>query len=276
MLGGKYGLALFLLSLITMKFVLHPPCARLKPYVKHFVVSESSEAQAYKVLPGTSLVMGFQYSGRVSYLNTDGDNKLATAGITGLMDSYRVFKNTANTGSVLIVFEETGAAAFFNQPLNELFGASLSLDNFCSQSELTMIEEKLAIAGDDSARIGIIEQFLISRLHPNPGDTMVEMALQYIHQSKGTIRMADLATALHTSASPLEKRFRRVVGASPKKFASIIRVKNVLGALDQNNGDFAAYLAGFYDQAHFIKSFKNFTSVTPGQYLKTISDLKFK
>ena len=104
-----------------MKFEIHAPCEQLRPYIKHLIVSESDETQSYKVLPGTSLVMGFQYAGRLAYLDNNLENPLATAGITGLTDSYRVFKNTANTGSILVIFHETGAAHFFANPLNELF-----------------------------------------------------------------------------------------------------------------------------------------------------------
>jgi AraC-like DNA-binding protein len=82
--------------------------------------------------------------------------------------------------------------------------------------------------------------------------------------------MSALASLLHTSPSPLEKRFRQEVGASPKKFATIVRARNVLAAMEKGNQDYAEYLLGFYDQAHFIKGFKKFAAVTPEQYLKRL------
>jgi hypothetical protein len=33
------------------RFDIYTPCERLKPYVKHFVISESDEVQTYKILP---------------------------------------------------------------------------------------------------------------------------------------------------------------------------------------------------------------------------------
>jgi len=253
-----------------MKFEIHTPCEQLRLYVKHLVVSESDETRSYKVLPGTSLVMGFQYDGKLAYLDNNIENPLAAAGITGLTDNYRIFKNTANTGTILVIFHETGASHFFANPLNELFGQSLSLEHFFSRVELSDISEQLSMAGNDFERIRIIEQLLINDLHQRSEDLLVKKALLYIHHSKGTIRISELAKKLHTSQSPLEKRFRRIVGSSPKKFASIVRVKNVLSALDQNAEDFTVFEAGYYDQAHFIKEFKTFTSVTPEQYIKEI------
>jgi AraC-like DNA-binding protein len=253
-----------------MKFEIHSPCEQLRPYVKHLVVSESCDLRSYKIFPGTSLVMGFQYTGKLASLDGDKEQPLDSAGITGLTDTYRIFKNTANTGTILVIFYETGASHFFTNPLNELFGQSLSLEHLFSRDELNNILEQLSMAGNDRERIVIVEQLLIRHLYYRSEDLLVNKALQYIYHSKGTIRIGDLAKRLHTSQSPLEKKFRRIVGASPKKFASIVRVKNVLSALDQKTEDFIAFKAGYYDQSHFIKEFKTFTSVTPEQYLKEI------
>jgi AraC-like DNA-binding protein len=253
-----------------MKFEIHTPCDQLKPYVKHIVISENEDMQSYKVFPGTSLVMGFQYTGRLAYLDGDHEQPLATAGITGLTDKFRIFKNTANTGTVLVILHETGASHFFANPVNELFGESLSLDNLFSRDQLNYTSDKLSIAKNDKEKLRIIEQLLIDHLNLRSEDMLVNKALQYIYQSKGTMRMSELAKKLNTSQSPLEKRFRRIVGSSPKKFSSIVRVKNVLSALDQHTEEFTPFMAGYYDQAHFIKEFKTFTSETPEQYLKNI------
>jgi len=169
---------------------------------------------------------------------------------------------------VLIVFRENGAARLLKTPLHELFSESLSLEHFFSQPTLAALEEQLVNAKNDQLRIGLVEAFLIAQLREAPPDLLVTHALEYIHQSKGTIRIGELAKQLNTSASPLEKRFRQEVGASPKKFATIVRARNVLAAMENGQQGYAAYLSAFYDQAHFIKDFKKFASVTPEQYLK--------
>jgi AraC-like DNA-binding protein len=99
---------------------------------------------------------------------------------------------------------------------------------------------------------------------------LVGRALEYIHASKGTIRIAELASLLNTSASPLEKRFRQEVGASPKKFSMMVRAQNIIAAMDNGKQDYADYLSNYYDQAHFIKDFKKSTAITPEQYLKNL------
>lgn len=247
-----------------MAFTTFIPRASLQPFVRQLAIQEAEEQQTYKVLPGTGLVIGFQYNGRLGRVEGDATTPLSTAGITGLQDCYSVFTNTPHIGTVLVFFKEAGAAAFFKEPLHELFRQSISLDNFMLRSTLLLLEEQLREAKNAAARIDIVETFLLSRLHEPAPDQLVLAALSLIHKSGGNIRIQQLAQQLHTSQSPLEKRFRKAVGASPKKFASIVRIKFAINQFNKQPSLTAlGYDAGFYDQAHFIKEFKTFTGDTP-------------
>lgn len=252
-----------------MKFDSYIPCDILKPYIRVLVISESQEADTHKVLPGTEVVIGFQYMGRLSYQENGEENPLSTAGLTGLNDRFRLFSNTAGTGTVLVFFKEGALPSFFRHPVHELFRESVSLENFMLRSELLILEEKLQEAPDDKKRISVIENYLISRMNPAPPDVLVLSALSLIYKSKGNIRIRELIKSLHSSQSPLEKRFRQVIGTTPKKFASLVRFKNTLGNYKaQDSLTSLGYEAGFYDQAHFIKEFKNFTGESPENFFR--------
>jgi len=252
-----------------MKNLSFLPCDILKPFIKSFVISESESESSYKVLPDTGLVIGFQYKGRLSRVDGEKQSTLSISGVSGLADYSRTFKNSANIGTVLVLFKEAGAAQFFKQPLHELFRESISLDNFMLRSELLILEEQLNETKFDEQRISAVERFLIARLKNTEPDKLVLAALALIHKSKGNIRIKELMDQLHISQSPLEKRFRQTVGTSPKKFASIVRLKNVLHHYTTNTSlTELGYEAGFYDQAHFIKEFKTFTGETPEKFFR--------
>src|ERR1700759_3463568 len=142
------------------------PCDILKPYIQSLMLSEADQAQSYTVLPGTSLVMGFQYRGNLAWQQEQTAISLATAGITGILNTFRIFQNTANTGTVLVVFKEAAAAHFFKEPLHELYNESLALDNLVEREELSILEEELSNAGTDEKLIALVEQFLLLRLQP--------------------------------------------------------------------------------------------------------------
>ncbi len=255
----------------AVKFDTYAPCDMLKPFIKAFAVSEAVEENTYRVLPDTGLVIGLQYKGRLSQIVNNSESILAASGVTGLNDSYRIFKNSANIGTVLIYFKEGGAAKFFRHPIHELFQQSLSLDNLMLSSELVLLEEQLYEAREDADRIAVVEHFLISRMRQIEPDNLVLAAISLIQHSKGNIRIKALSEYLNISQSPLEKRFRQLIGASPKKFASIIRLKYALDSYQpQSSLTDLGYNSGFYDQAHFIKEFKTFTGETPEKYFKRV------
>lgn len=254
-----------------MSFQIYIPRDILKPYIKGIFIIESKEASDYKVIPDTAVVMGFQYSGSLAYHDSVKIKQLSKAGITGLMDTYRVFSNAAQTGTVLVVFSETGAAAFFSQEINELFSLSLSLDDLILGSQMDMVTEQLHECKTAQQRITVVENFLENRLNTKQTDELINLAVSIIKQYYGNIRIAVLAEKLHISQGRLEKRFRKVVGASPKKFASLVRMRTLVNKASKEETFTKLGLhAGYFDQAHFIKDFKSFTGETPEQFFKKI------
>jgi AraC-like DNA-binding protein len=246
------------------------PCLALRPYVRLLQVHEAPVAATYAVLPGTGLVLGVQYRGGLAYHASGQRIALAPAGITGICEGFRQFENQAGTGTVLVVFHEGGAAPFFRLPLYELARQSVGLADLLPRPELAALEDALGQATSDEARVQAVEQLLLARLQPPAApDRLVQGALALLHSSHGTLRVAELARQLGSSASPLEKRFRQAVGASPKKLAGIIRLQAALGQHRPGQSlTELALAAGFYDQAHFIHAFQVFTGQTPTAYFR--------
>ena len=172
-----------------MKFDKHFPTERLKPYIKYFVVSENEMENKYKVFPSAGLVMGFQYKGQLATITGKIESRLNSAGITGITDGSKIFKNSANIGTVLIYFTATGFSHFASHPANELFNLSLSLDDIFDKSSITEVEEKLALASSDKHRIEFVEQFLLLQLNDLHADKLIVEAVKIIYQSSGTIRI---------------------------------------------------------------------------------------
>jgi AraC-like DNA-binding protein len=250
-----------------MKFDKHFPIERLKPYIKYYVVSEHELENEYKVFPSAGLVIGFQYKGKLASLKDNDATALSSAGITGMTDGYTIFKNSVDIGTILVYFTEIGFMHFASHPANELFNLSLSLDVIFNKNTVDDVQEKLASAGTDQLRIKIVEQFLVSQLKDIETDKLIVEAVRLIYQSNGTVRIKALNEKLCISQSPFEKRFRKVVGTTAKKFASIIRFNTVLDTMnDKKTLTEICYENNFFDQAHFIKDFKQFTGYTPENF----------
>jgi AraC-like DNA-binding protein len=250
-----------------MRFDKFIPTLQLKPYVKYYVVSENDLKTEYKVFPTSGLVMGFQYRGQLTNIQHETEEKLTAAGITGISDSYKIFGNSAGIGTILVFFTEVGFAHFVSHPANELFNQSISLEYVFDKNIIKETEEKLASALTDKQRIFIVERFLLSQLKDIQKDKLIIEAVKIIYETKGTIKIKELNERLFISQSPFEKRFRKLVGTTPKKFASIVRFNTVLDSLSNTKSlTDICYENNFFDQAHFIKDFKQYTGDSPEKF----------
>ena len=257
-----------------MNFDIHIPIELLKPFVKTYLIIESQNESVNRVVPDTSLVMSFRYKGQVN--NSAGEikkNVLPSSAFSGLRKSVCTFNYSKNTGNILVLFKEARASAFFKEPLHELFEENVSLDNFINHQDLSIIEEQLSGANNNAQRINLIETFLLSRLYDYKPDKLILTALQKIHLAKGVVKIRDLANTLCISQDAFEKRFRRVVGTSPKQFSSIVRIDSIINGRQQKLNDII-FNAGYFDQPHFNRDFKLFTGQTPTDFFKAPSFLQ--
>lgn len=92
-------------------------------------------------------------------------------------------------------------------------------------------------------------------------------ALQHILSRQGVLSVqSDIDTGL--SSRQIRRLFNFYVGDSPKIFAKVVRFQNILRAkpsLQSLRENKLFYDVGYYDQAHFIKEFRNFYGVTPSK-----------
>lgn len=193
--------------------------------------------------------------------------KLAGAWVSGISDSYRIFKHNGNIATILVYFTEVGFSAFSHIWVHELSHQSVSLDNIFARNKIREIEEKLFLAKSDAQRIALLEKFLLSELKEEQIDKLIMMSIQQIYLSWWNIRIKELTDSLYISQSAFEKRFRKIVWSSPKQFSTIVRLNNLIKNIKDwtfTNWDLFRY--GFFDQAHFIKSFKKHTWDTPEQF----------
>jgi len=237
----------------------------LRPFVKRFLVVEFSTAQKDSHLPDTGLVAGFCFKG---YCILHGETKVPQAALTGLWDCARNHEHSANSGVVLASFTATGAAALLRQPVDEFFNGTVALEDVLgSSTELNRVLEQLVEARNHARRIEVVENFLVARTDKARPDAFVSSAVSKIEEAHGMMRIDNLARRVGLSQSALERRFRRVAGTSPKKFASIVRTRHVL-RLRATGADFTSIAAttGYFDQSHFISEFKRITGLAPESF----------
>ncbi len=103
----------------------------------------------------------------------------------------------------------------------------------------------------------MFEAFLLARLRPGPTDPLVASAVRAIGEARGQLRIRALARRLGISQDPFEKRFRRVVGASPKQLESLLRLRHAIESYRPGASlTRLAQEAGYFDQSHFSRELR--------------------
>jgi AraC-like DNA-binding protein len=243
------------------------PSRELRPFVKQFLITESTNGYDHLLLPDTGAVAAFRFKG--SSLR-QGSLHLPRALLSGMYDVPRTLERPARTSVILVRFTETGLAPFLRWSVHNLFDATISMDQVVRRSELERVEEQLAEASQHSERFFILEQFLLRELrHQLEPDPLVQFLVKQIKNKNGIVRIRDLVRNSGLSQSAVERRFWRIMGTTPRKFASIVRFRQVL-QLHSQAGSLTelAYRAGYSDQSHFINDFRRFTAQPPRAFFR--------
>jgi AraC-like DNA-binding protein len=253
-----------------MQMLTFAPTAALAPFVRTFTVLEAPEQTTRLLIPDTAIALGFRYGGSARLLHAEGTTLLPDTPFTGLRSTARRIQTSAGGGMILAMFNEGGATAFFDEPLHEFFGSFVALDQLLPHAEIDRVASRIAGATNHVARVQILEQFLLSRSAGRRPDPLVTAAVRAIRVRHGSVRIATIAAELEIGQDRLEKRFRRSVGASPKQFASIVRVRRAV-ALYRPSISLArlSIEAGYFDQSHFIREFRAATGEAPQRFFRT-------
>ncbi|SMO32295.1 AraC-type DNA-binding protein [Saccharicrinis carchari] len=106
---------------------------------------------------------------------------------------------------------------------------------------------------------------LISKINFN-NDIRIYKAISIIAENSGTLNIEkDIDTGI--SVRQLRRLFKFYIGDTAKTFSQVVRFQNILNAKPSSQSLRQKKLffdVGYYDQAHFIKEFKNFYGGTPG------------
>ena len=92
-------------------------------------------------------------------------------------------------------------------------------------------------------------------------------AIDIILRNFGVVNLKeDIDTGV--SQRQLRRLFKYYIGDTPKSFSKVVQFQNILRAKPSSQSlrkNKLFYNFGYYDQAHFIKDFKNFYGVTPSK-----------
>lgn len=187
--------------------------------------------------------------------------------ITGLQTLSREFGGSGGrVCSVVVRFTPWGAAQLLRENMaafsDTMVGMSDVLGSAVSSLEALLHE----LQGDPAAVSRVVQAYLRQRLPPTAGEQLVRSAVVHVLRSQGRLTVSALTRALGVSERRLERAFRAVVGAPPKRFSRIVRFQAALARLRAGAAPAAvAADMGYADQAHLTREIGALSGLSPGQ-----------
>jgi len=170
-----------------------------------------------------------------------------------------------------IRFYPYGFANFIDLPLNELCNKETPLNILFGNEKAEKLSQKIIQAKTTEDRIEIVEKFLFERLNDKATiDNIVKSTIDTMFLSKGSKHLNAILKDDKPKRRQLERNFNKQIGLTPKQLSKVIRLQATLQMLlNQTTRTLTdiAYESDYYDQAHFIKDFKEFTGLTPKEFL---------
>lgn len=163
-------------------------------------------------------------------------------------------------------FHPEGFIPFSRLPLAQMENRAVPLEELFGQDGL-LLEQQVLQAGTHAARLQLVSDFLSARLLSSESiDRTVKSCVEVMLQLGGQLSVGALSAQTNTNRRQLERKFSSAIGLSPKQLSKIIRLQAALKMLASNQFTSLSALAyenDYYDQAHFIRDFKEFTGMSP-------------
>ncbi len=155
---------------------------------------------------------------------------------------------------------------FFDASAGELVNQLVELKDMPG-TDATAISQRLAYCINFDSRVDLISQYLKTKFHlPRKSDAAILNAIKKIRQFKGQVNIENLAKEHLMSQKQFERRFKNSSGFNPKLYSRIFRFENALWPYDDSSFTEKALNLGYFDQAHFINEFRQFSGFSPGKY----------
>lgn len=245
----------------------------LQPFVKCFWSLEAPAAavvEKQRIVPDGCMEMIFHYGDLYRQYLPDGSFIIQPrCFVFGQITSPLEVEPTGASGILSVRFHPDGFAPFASFPINEMENKATSLKKNFGEEAVEFEQTVLSVSSNEE-RIKCIESFLINKLNsPEAADRIAKSSVEILLSYNGQVTIDVLAEQLNINRRQLERKFSSAIGLSPKQLSKVIRLQATLKMLQQNqftNLTLLAYENGYYDQAHFIKDFKEFTGVSPKEF----------
>jgi AraC-like DNA-binding protein len=249
--------------------ITRPPSPALRPYVHDYEgydIAATSAASRHVPPPYVPMILGFGGAMRMRTMSGNDDAGAHRTFVAGLHDTWVDSTTDGRSTGVQVNLTPIGGYMLLGMPMSEITHRVIDVEDLLG-TQAHDLGERLNAAGDWHARMDIIDALLEERLKAaRPASPAVAWAWKQLAVSGGNASIGSLAEHVGWSRKHMINRFREQIGLPPKTAGRILRFNRVLRFVARGSEMTWASIAmacGYYDQAHLIRDFKDFSGETP-------------
>lgn len=256
-----------------MNYQSFEPQQDLTSYIKCYWSLESPQEdtpETQTIIPDGCMELIFHYGDLYKQYLENGKSVIQPrCFVIGQLTRPLRIEPTGITGIFSVRFHPNGFLPFTTLPIKELENTAVPLERLFGKDGME-IEQKVLQAPSTAERITLVESFLLQRLtNAETVDRIVKSTVETLLTANGQLSIDELSKQTQINRRQLERKFSTTIGLSPKQLSKTVRLQATLKMLLTGQVTSLTALAGegeYYDQAHFIKDFKEFTGLTPKEF----------
>ncbi|GAA6137060.1 helix-turn-helix domain-containing protein [Arenicella sp. 4NH20-0111] len=171
-----------------------------------------------------------------------------------------------------IKFRPGGFYPFTHSSIDKYTDASIEFNVLFGNQANAWVSSVIA-SSDMRSKVTICEEFLSRRLDGTKHSVeLIEHIIGIVKNNSLITKVEQLVDETGISHRSMQRLFKEHVGVSPKWIIRKHRIQEVLSRLEQgeHNWQFLVHHLDYFDQAHFIKEFKQLVGVTPSTYIDNL------
>ena len=189
--------------------------------------------------------------------------------LTGMRTRFQIIDTDEQAYVAGVVFRAGGTVPFVASPAHELSDADVPLEFLWGRSSVHSVRDQLLSAEGPEAALDTLEATLRQVWREKAAHQAVQYALSSFRSSPSVARVREVTDAIAMSPKRFIERFKADVGVTPKRYCRLLRFQRVVTRAHQRGPTDWAGLAldcGYFDQAHLIHEFREFSGLTPTAY----------
>ena len=251
-----------------MNFQTFKPSPLLRHIVKHYwAMSSNGCHHSEQIIPEGFAELVFFFEELPEY--TNGFGKIQSQIILNGQYDHSYFVETKGKLRLFsIVLQPFAVGTLFQIPAGEFFNRSIDASLHENGSKLKTLHAMMSECHTAQEQINLAEAYLIKNLDVVSNESYLRIgdSIRFMSQNPDGVRIPELASRACLSRKQYERLFLNHAGISPAAFSRIIRFQYALFLKEKaktKNLTELALAAGYYDQPHMVREFRQLTGHSP-------------